>query len=211
MKILKETIKSSANSITYTHFSQDSDRICFMFSGTGYRYDKPIFYYATQLMIQEKIDVVHVHYSYDDTIFDFTTEEISEKMMEDIQPVLTKVLSSAKYTDVIFLTKSLGTVPTLSLLKEEQFKQATFILLTPLMKKVALYEAILHSDRKMALMIGDRDPHFDARQLETLQNKNLPIEVISGANHSLELIPMNTSASVEVIKDMIDWLHSLIK
>ena len=36
-----------------------------MFSGPGYNYDKPLFYYTTMLMLENKIDVVHIHYSYD--------------------------------------------------------------------------------------------------------------------------------------------------
>lgn len=57
-----------------------------MFSGSGYNYDKPLFYYATMTMLQHKWDVVHIHYAYDQQLLKSTLEEISKVMMEDIQP-----------------------------------------------------------------------------------------------------------------------------
>lgn len=40
------------NGISYNFFDRKSDKICFMLSGTGYTYDKPILYYSTALMLE---------------------------------------------------------------------------------------------------------------------------------------------------------------
>ncbi|CDQ20880.1 hypothetical protein BN982_03235 [Halobacillus karajensis] len=52
----------------YTHIQNNSNKVCFMFSGAGYTYDKPLFYYSTMKFIEDKVDIVHVHYNYSKTV-----------------------------------------------------------------------------------------------------------------------------------------------
>lgn len=66
MKGNKKEIQINDKVIRYTHIEMGFKKICFMFSGSGYNYDKPLFYYSTMLMLQNKIDIVHIHYSYDE-------------------------------------------------------------------------------------------------------------------------------------------------
>ena len=82
-----------------------------MFSGSGYNYDKPLFYYATMLMLEHKIDVVHIHYSYDEQVMNKPMEEVTKVMMDDINPVINEVLKDEQYNETMFLGKSLGTIP----------------------------------------------------------------------------------------------------
>jgi hypothetical protein len=63
------------------------------------------------VMLQNKIDIVHIHYSYDEQIMKKTIEEITKIMMDDINPVILEVLKNGQYNDTIFLGKSLGTIP----------------------------------------------------------------------------------------------------
>ena len=84
MKGTKKEIHIEGKVIPYTHIEKGSNKICFMFSGSGYNYDKPLFYYATMLMLEHKIDVVHIHYSYDEQVMNKSMEEITKVMMDDI-------------------------------------------------------------------------------------------------------------------------------
>ncbi len=74
-----------------------------MFSGSGYNYDKPLFYYATMLMLEHKIDVVHIHYSYDEQVMNKPIEELTKVMMDDINPVINEVLKNEQYSKSMFL------------------------------------------------------------------------------------------------------------
>ena len=110
VKELKE-IHINDKVIYYTHIEKGSSTVCFMFSGSGYNYDKPLFYYATMLMLEHKIDVVHIHYSYDEQVMNKPMEEVTKVMMDDINPVINEVLKDEQYNETMFLGKSLGTIP----------------------------------------------------------------------------------------------------
>ena len=91
MKGTKKEIHIDNKVIRYTHIEKGSNTICFMFSGSGYNYDKPLFYYATMLMLENKIDVVHIHYSYDGQLMEKPMEEVTKVMMDDINPIINEV------------------------------------------------------------------------------------------------------------------------
>ena len=113
-----------------------------MFSGSGYNYDKPLFYYATMTMLQNNIDVIHIHYSYEKQLFNKPLEEIIKIMMEDINPVIFEVLKNDQYNKTIFLGKSLGTIPiTIDIMRRNEFINSKMILLTPLLKFDLIFDS----------------------------------------------------------------------
>lgn len=186
MKGTKKEIHLEGKVISYTHIEKGSNRICFMFSGSGYNYDKPLFYYATMLMLEHKIDVVHIHYSYDEQVMNKSMEEITKVMMDDIKPVMKEVLKGEQYNHTMFLGKSLGTIPIANnLMKREEFLQSKMILLTPLLTFDSIFESILHSRHEGLLVIGDKDHQYNADQMVQLEQSNLKIEIVKNANHSL--------------------------
>ncbi len=63
------------------------------------------------MLAEHKIDVVHIHYSYDEQVMNKPMEEVTKIMMDDINPVMKEVLKAEQYNDTIFLGKSLGTIP----------------------------------------------------------------------------------------------------
>ena len=158
-----------------------------MFSGSGYNYDKPLFYYATMLMLEHKIDVVHIHYSYDGQLMNKPMEEVTKVMMDDINPVINEVLKDEQYNETMFLGKSLGTIPIANdLMKREEFAQSKMILLTPLLTFDTIFDSILHSRHEGFLVIGDKDHQYNASN-DQLYKTNLQIEVVKNANHSVNV------------------------
>ncbi|AFU13649.1 hypothetical protein MC28_2227 [Bacillus thuringiensis MC28] len=183
MKGTKKEIHIDDKVIRYTHIEKGSNIICFMFSGSGYNYDKPLFYYATMLMLEHKIDVVHIHYSYD-----------------------------GQYNDSMFLGKSLGTIPIANdLMKREEFSQSKMILLTPLLTFNSIFDSILHSRHEGLLVIGDRDHQYNADQIEQLDHSNLKIEIVNNANHSLHVGEYKTENSIEAIAKVIETLKEVVR
>ncbi|HDW3057914.1 TPA: alpha/beta hydrolase [Bacillus cereus] len=212
MKGTKKEIHIEGKVIPYTHIEKGSNKICFMFSGSGYNYDKPLFYYATMLMLEHKIDVVHIHYSYDEQVMNKSMEEITKVMMDDINPIMKEVLKGKQYNDTMFLGKSLGTIPIANdLMKREEFLQSKMILLTPLLTFDSIFAAILHSHHEGILVIGDKDHQYNADQIDQLNKTNLTIDVVKNTNHSVNVGEYETENSIEAIANIIEKLKEVIR
>ncbi|MBK5447174.1 alpha/beta hydrolase [Bacillus sp. TH22] len=212
MKGTKKEIHIDDKVIRYTHIEKGSNTICFMFSGSGYNYDKPLFYYATMLMLENKIDVVHIHYSYDRQLMEKPMEEVTKVMVDDINPIINEVLRNGQYNDSMFLGKSLGTIPIANdLLKREEFAHSKMILLTPLLTVDSIFDSILHSRHEGILVIGDKDHQYNAGQIEQLDQSNLKIEVVKNANHSVNIGEFETENSIEAIAKVIEKLKEVVR
>ncbi|NWK69287.1 alpha/beta hydrolase [Bacillus paramycoides] len=212
MKGTKKEIHIDDKVMRYTHIEKGFNTVCFMFSGSGYNYDKPLFYYSTMVMLQNKIDVVHIHYSYDEQLMKKTMEEITKIMMDDINPVMNQVLKNGQYNKLMFLGKSLGTIPIANdLMKREGFLQSKMILLTPLLTFDTIFDSILHSDHEGLLVIGDKDHQYDADQIDQLYKTNLKIDVVKNANHSVDVGEFETENSIEAIAKVIEQLKEVVR
>ncbi|MFD6508977.1 MULTISPECIES: alpha/beta hydrolase [unclassified Bacillus (in: firmicutes)] len=212
MKGTKKEIHIDDKVIRYTHIEKGSKTICFMFSGSGYNYDKPLFYYATMLMLENKIDVVHIHYSYDEHVLNKPMEEITKIMMDDINPIMNEVLKSRQYSNSIFLGKSLGTIPIANgVMKREEYLQSKMILLTPLLTFDSIFDSILHSHHDGLLVIGDKDHQYNANQMDQLEQSNLKIEIVKNANHSLNVGEFETENSIVAIAKVIEQLKEVVR
>ncbi|MEI2316888.1 alpha/beta family hydrolase [Bacillus paramobilis] len=212
MKGTKKEILIEGKVIPYTHIEKGSNTVCFMFSGSGYNYDKPLFYYATMLMLENKIDVVHIHYSYDEQVMNKPMEEVTKIMMDDINPLMKEVLKGEQYNYTMFLGKSLGTIPIANdLMKREEYLQSNMILFTPLLTFDSIFDSILHSHHEGLLVIGDKDHQYNADQIEQLHKTNLQIEVVKNANHSLNVGEFETENSIEAIAKIIGKLKEVVR
>ncbi|WP_374120554.1 alpha/beta hydrolase [Neobacillus sp. PS3-40] len=211
VNVSKKGIQTIDKAISYTHKEIGSKTICFMFSGSGYNYDKPLFYYSTMVMLQNKIDIVHIHYTYDEQTMKKTIEEITKIMMDDINPVILEVLKNGKYNDTIFLGKSLGTIPIANdLMKRDEFLKSKMILLTPLLRFDSIFDSIFNSQHQGLLVIGDKDHHYNLNQINQLSNSNLKIDVVQNANHSLDIGELQTTNSILVLSKIMERLQETI-
>lgn len=212
VKGTKKEVHINDKVIYYTHIEKGSSTVCFMFSGSGYNYDKPLFYYATMLMLEHKIDVVHIHYSYDEQVMNKPMEEVTKVMMDDINPVINEVLKDEQYNETMFLGKSLGTIPIANdLMKRDEFAQSKMILLTPLLTFDTIFDSILHSRHEGFLVIGDKDHQYNADQIDQLYKMNLQIEVVKNANHSVNVGEYETENSIVAIANIIEKLKEVIR
>lgn len=213
MKVTKISVDTNDSHIDYTHIKTGSKNICFMFSGSGYNYDKPLFYYATMLMLENQFDVVHIHYSYNKELLEQSSEVITNCIINDVNPVINNVLSNFQYNEIIFFAKSLGTIPVVSeFMKREAFNNSKMILLTPLLKFDRMYEDILNSSHKGLLVIGDKDPHYHSEQVKHIeQQTSFTVEVIKEANHSLDDITNNTLTTIASLKKVMINIKEMIQ
>ncbi|WP_242225185.1 alpha/beta hydrolase [Bacillus cereus group sp. BfR-BA-01380] len=212
MKGTKKEIQTNDKAIRYTHIEMGSKTICFMFSGSGYNYDKPLFYYSKMVMLQNKIDIVQIHYSYDEQTMKKTIEELTKIMMDDINPVMVDVLKNGQYNDTIFLGKSLGTIPIANeLMKRDEFLKSKMILLTPLLRSDSIFDSIFNSQHQGLLVIGDKDHHYNSTQIDRLSNSNLKIAVVQDANHSLDIEGFESTNSILALSRVMEKLQETVR
>ncbi|AXI29097.1 alpha/beta hydrolase [Priestia megaterium] len=210
MHVDQKSVSSQTNKITYTHIKTGGPRICFMFSGLGYTYEKPLLYYVTMLMLKHGIDVVHIHYTYPKELMTKSTDEVADVMMKDIDLVLQDVLSHDDYQNIIFAGKSIGTIPLIQrMMKDEVYKDAVMLLLTPLLTRTELFESLLENTytHKGLIVIGSQD-HYYTEAVHQLNTSTMNIAVIENADHSLDVLysPAESLRALETVLDGIEQL-----
>ncbi|MDI7742113.1 alpha/beta hydrolase [Lysinibacillus fusiformis] len=211
MQVHNSELNLNRKPIKFTHIDLNSKSICFMLSGGGYNYDKPLFYYSTMVMIKKNIDVVHIHYSYNEQTIKKPITELAKIMMDDIDPVISDILNKRDYQYTIFLGKSLGTIPiAIELMKRDEFFDSKMVLLTPLLKFNAIFDSILNSQHHGLLVIGDQDKHYNTNQIDQLRNTNFEIEVFGNTNHSLDDGEFDAKASIGALSRVMKQLQEMI-
>ncbi|MEK5330339.1 MULTISPECIES: hypothetical protein [unclassified Lysinibacillus] len=199
------TIKPSKeiyNDIAYNFFDMNSNKICFMFSGTGYNYDKPLMHYATTLMLDLGYDVVQVCYTFEQQQFNQPPEAISEMVYNAANSIVTYYLHSNAYKEAVFVGKSLGAFPIVDYyMQQEAIIPSRYILLTPPLS----FEHIMQNlvNRHSFIAIGTADPHFSNEKLHQLKSHHLTIA--TNADHSLE-ITNNTLESISTCQTILTKL-----
>ncbi|MFB7640999.1 alpha/beta hydrolase [Peribacillus butanolivorans] len=167
MKVNQRTTFINEKEVQYTHIEIGSPVVCFMFSGAGYTYEKPLFYYSTMTILQNQYDVVHIHYSYGQDVIKFPLEDITKIIVNDVNHIITKVFKNQRYQEMVFLGKSLGAIPIINgLMKIDMNMNTKMILLTPLLKFDSIFEALLSSNHSALIVIGEKDPYYIFRKIQ---------------------------------------------
>ncbi|MEG0439489.1 MAG: alpha/beta family hydrolase [Solibacillus sp.] len=205
-------LESKSRNVAYTYIERDSATICVMLSGTGYTYEKPLLYYSTMQMIEADYDLVQIHYSYDSSCFKMNPLDFINIIIEDVDSVITEVFSTKKYEQVIFIGKSLGTLPiAFKYSKAAYFQDAKLILLTPLLQIEGFHESVMESQKDILMIIGTEDVYYIKESVDALRHKgNVNLIEIDGANHSLEIEPTNTKESLIVMEQVMKELNKFL-
>ncbi|MBM7583947.1 hypothetical protein JOC86_000484 [Bacillus pakistanensis] len=213
MKVNQRTTVINEKEVHYTHIKNGSTVVCFMFSGAGYTYDRPLFYYSTMTMLQNQYDVVQIHYSYRQDLFKLPLDNITEIIVNDVNPIINEVLKNSQYQETVFLGKSLGTIPIINgLMKSDKYMNSKMILLTPLLKFDSIFETLLMIGHSSLIVIGEKDAHYIPSKIEAIENKiNIKMEKVPNANHSLDIEPFNTLMSITSIEKVMKRLDDFLK
>ena len=194
--------------IAYNHYYSESDEVCFMLSGAGYAYDHPYFYFSRMMLLKRGVNVIEVQYVSDD-LFSLPDKQGDAEMRRRIEAVIDEVLRSRTYQTIHFIAKSLGTVPLVSMMHRGMFPEARVVLLTPLLKDPAIVEKIANSRHHGLLVIGDQDRQYSPEALERFGNSNLVLELVTGANHSLD-IDFDVKPSLQVLRQIMQRIEDVL-
>lgn len=158
-------------------------KIAVFFPGIGYHCDKPLLYYSRSIARKLGYDSRIVSYTYKAENIRGNDEKIKEAyetLFSQTEAELADISWSA-YDDVLFISKSIGTVIAASYAKKYGLESARHILYTP------LAQTYLFAPNRAIGFIGTADPWSDTDEMIRLSDANhIPLTVYEGCNHSLE-------------------------
>jgi phosphoglycolate phosphatase len=177
-----------------------------VFPGIGYHKDKPLLYYSIRIAKEygysiECVDFSSISWEKKDLNDPVRMKEIFGQAME----LAGSQLSCTKDDDVLFISKSIGTVVAACFAKEKGI-EAKQIYFSPLV------HFGMYASHEGIAFYGDADPLADAGEIEKICNeKGISACRISGGNHSLETGDIDTdlknlSMIMERVKEYTDDL-----
>lgn len=174
-------------------------KIAVYFPGLGYHCDKPLLYYSRDIACELGYDNDRkISYNYSAGNIRGNDEKMKaayEALFLQAETELADIIWS-EYDDVLFISKSIGTIIAASYAEKYGLKDARHILYTP------LAQTYLFAPDHAIAFIGTADPWSDTEKIIRLSNtKQIPLTVYDGCNHSLEC--NDTLKNLEILKDVM--------
>lgn len=175
-------------------------KISVYFPGIGYHCDKPLLYYSRHMA--QKLgykDSRNISYTYKAENIRGNPEKMNEAykvLFSQTEAVLADIIWNA-YDDVLFISKSIGTIIAASYAEKYGLKTVRHILYTPLAQTFSFAPC------NAVGFIGTADPWSDTDEIIRLSAANhIPLYVYESCNHSLECD--DTLKNLENLKDVME-------
>ena len=171
-------------------------KLMIVFPGIGYGPDCPLLYYGDFLFETKGYERIHVQYPA--SLADrFIPLEIRLEQLRKYEAEQLRTVDLADYEEIVFLSKSVGTVEA-GWIAETLGLKVRQIFLTP------LEEAMGYCRADSKVVIGTRDSAFPA--VKTYCEKHqIDALYIEDADHALE-IAGKPEESIEVLKKVIEFI-----
>lgn len=182
-------------------------KIAVYFPGIGYHCDKPFLYYSRK--IADKLGYENsrnVRYTYNAGNIRGNNEKMKEAyeaLLLQTEEELTDIVWT-EYDDVLFISKSIGTVIAASYAKKHGLLCAKHILYTP------LAQTFLFKPSNAISFIGNADPWSNIDEITQLSTaSNIPLIVYENCNHSLECD--DVLKNIDTLKDVMQKTKDFIE
>lgn len=174
-------------------------KIVVCFPGIGYHCDKPLLYYSRN--IARKLGYENsVNISYTCKVGNIRDDKAKMKEAYEVlflqaESALSDILWN-DYDDVLFISKSIGTIIAASYAEKYGLERAKHVLYTP------LSQTFLFQPGNAIGFIGTADPWSNTDEIIRLSERNhIPLTVYEGCNHSLECD--DTLRNLEILRDVM--------
>ncbi len=176
------------------------------FPGIGYHCDKPLLYYSRSIACKLGYeDSRNVNYTYRAGNIRGNEEKMKEAyeaLFLQTEAELADIIWS-DHDDVLFISKSIGTIIATSYAEKYGLKRARHILYTP------LAQTFLFAPGSAIAFIGTADPWNDTDEVIRLSDTNhIPMTVYDGCNHSLEC--NDPLKNIEILKDVMQRTRDFV-
>lgn len=182
-------------------------KIAVYFPGIGYHCDKPLLYYSRR--IADKLG----YENYKNVSYAYSAGNIrgnDEKMKEAYEALFLQTeeeladIAWTGYDDVLFISKSIGTVIAASYAKKHGLLCAKHILYTP------LAQTFLFETKNAIAFIGNADPWSNIDEITQLSAaSHIPLIVYENSNHSLECD--DVLKNIDTLKDVMQKTRDFIE
>ena len=164
-----------------------------LFPGKGYVVTCPLLYYAYLKYERRGYECVSISYGDYNNIDDARNNVL----------IQINKLDFSSYDDIVFLSKSMGTIVA-GWIDDEICENVRHIYLTPI-KDTLKY---LKREKNISIVIaGTNDPFLDANILSAHCNQeNIKMELIDDADHSLETTA-DVSANIDILKRVVELYY----
>ena len=200
----KKTGSSEAGSLSErdeASRTKDMKKISVFFQGIGYNSDRPLLYYSRKLAVRHGYDTEDVRFgNIDKSVLKSLKDapEVFDAAIRQAGEILDG-LDLMRYEDIVFVSKSIGTVAAAAYAKKRGLKVRQ-VFFTPLEKTFSFTQ-----DSNGIVFFGTGDPFISAGKVEELCRTNhLKYRIFEGANHSLETgdVAADISNLADVMKDV---------
>ena len=185
---------------------KESRNIAVLFPGIGYTCDKPLLYYSEKLVRERGYEVVRVPYGNfppnvkGDPVKMYQCFVSARQQAED----LLAGIDWAKYEDILFFSKSVGTAAALSYAAEHCLR-ARQVLYTPLEETFRFPAAA----EGTIVFHGTADPWAKTEEITRIrEEKGFPLFLTKKANHSLEC--GKVSKDIKTIREVMKTVEEFI-
>lgn len=210
---LYTTARHSTIPTQWTRGEQPSSTLCIMLPGKGYTTQRPLFHYATSVLRNRGIDILHINYDYSENeAFNAASHaEQDQWMYEDIQEVAQAFLKDHVYKRVIWFSKSIGTIPmALGWANDWQTEPTVCgVWLTPLINEESVCASIQASQVPSLVIIGNQDSIYNEEKLNAITSNHVEKYVVPGANHGLE-IEGDVVNSIDIMKSIVQCMDAFV-
>ncbi len=178
-----------------------SGKLVILFPGIKYSVDCPLLYYPKKKYEAAGYEILPIE-NYEVTDEECSFEDYIKTAVVNVEKRFENFDFSV-YKEIVFVSKSMGTVVALSLEDRYEIPNVTHVLLTPIRGTFPL----LTKERNIDLMVsGTEDPLVDLPALTEISQENqLPLTVVEGANHSLE-IAGDVERNLGIIREIVEQL-----
>ena len=182
-------------------------KIAVYLPGIGYHCDKPLLYYSRHIATKLGYgNSRNVNYTYKAG----NIRGNAEKMKEAYEALFLQTeaelsdIDWSEYDDILFISKSIGTIIAASYAKKYELEGARHILYTP------LAQTYLFAPCCAIAFIGTADPWSNINEITHLSSENhISLTTYEGCNHSLECD--DTLKNIDVLKDVMQRTRDFIE
>ncbi|WP_160675309.1 hypothetical protein [Clostridium sp. C8-1-8] len=176
----------------------EKNKIVVLFPGTKYSTDCPLLYYAGfkfEVRGYKKIAISYEYLLKQDNSFEECVEDIKNFSLTQLQQ-----LDLSNYDDIVFVSKSLGTVVA-GWIEEKLCIKVRHIYLTPV-KETLPY--IRQEKNIITVVAGTKDKHLSIYILKGhCLKENIYLKQIDGAGHRLEVWG-DMDRNIQILKEVVD-------
>lgn len=188
--------------VRHKYITQGGKALAVVFPGKNYSAERSLLDYAAKLAREYGCDLLLLEYGYQSARADFRREE-TDIVVEECRAA---IASLPEYDQLLFISKSLGTVIAGRVAAESGVQQKTsHLYLTPIADTLPLIR-----QSQGSIIYGGSDPLFTEQHSAEISGlKNIRVYRIDDANHLLEVGSVNESLAVLLV--IINFYHEFFR